>query len=164
MDVYKINQWANSDTRHLQYLFELSHSASDAVAFNALWCMTHLGASNSGWLQSLQSDLIDMLLVERHVGKRRMLLQLLRNQSYSPDNIRTDFLDFCFSRINAESEPYAIRAFSIYCAFNVCKYYPELLAELNEHLNMLEYQPLSAGLVSALRQTRKNVTKCLSTH
>lgn len=88
-----------------------------------------------------------------------MLLQVLRGQAYDPDTLRTDFLDFCLSKINAECEPYAIRAFSLYCAYNMCKFYPELIAELNEHLHMLDLQAISAGLRSALRTTRLRISK-----
>lgn len=60
--------------------------------------MTHLPASEAEWLHSLQDELIDMLLAETDTGKKRMLLQLLKVQDYAPDDIRTDFLDFCMSK------------------------------------------------------------------
>lgn len=100
-----------------------------------------------------------MLLVETDTGKKRMLLQLLRNQEYEADDIRTDFLDYCMSKINSECEPFAIRCFSIYTAYKMCRYFPELLAELEEHLDMMQYQPLSPGLKSALRQTKSKIER-----
>ncbi len=86
-----------------------------------------------------------------------MLLQLLREQAYNSDTLRSDFLDYCLAKINSECEPYAIRAFSIYCAFKMCRYYPELIAELEEYLTLLATQSLSPGMKSAMTTTRRNI-------
>lgn len=153
--VIDIARWADATPARLSMLLSLSRSSDPLTGRNALWCLTHCRATAAAWLNSRQNELIDMLLAEQHTGRRRMLLQLLRAQSYSPDSIRTDFLDYCLSRINAESEPYAIRAFSIYCAFNICRHYPELLAELDIRLSMLSLQSPGPGLASALRTTRR---------
>lgn len=38
-------------------------------------------------------------------------------------------------------------------------HFPELIAELEAHLNMMEYQALSPGLKSALCQTRTKINR-----
>lgn len=81
-----------------------------------------------------------------------MFLQLLRDQEFEPESIRTDFLDYCLARINAECEPYAVRCFCLYTAYNMCRHYPELIAELQSRLDMLSMQSLSAGLKCACRK------------
>lgn len=126
---------------------------------NALWAMTHLPETDAEWLLYLRDEMIDTLLAETDTGKKRMLLQLLREQEYAADDIRTDFLDYCMSKINSECEPYAVRCFSIYAAYKMCRHFPELIAELEEHLDMMQYQTLSPGLKSALRQTKSKITK-----
>lgn len=151
--VNHIVRWAQNTPDRLDFLLKATRSDNQRVAANALWCLTHLQEQNEDWLQSRQSSLIDMLLRETHTGKKRMLLQLLRHQSYDSDNLRTDFLDYCLSKINSECEPYAIRCFSLYCSFKMCRFYPELVAELEHHLEMLSTQSLSPGLRSALRST-----------
>lgn len=158
-EIKAIADWAAADTGNLETLFGMIRSTDDRVGRNALWCLTHCQQTDGKWLQTRQHELIDMLLAERHTGRKRMLLQLLRNQSYDADTLRTDFLDFCLSKINSECEPYAIRAFSIYCAFKMCRLYPELIAELKGCLDMLAYQSLSPGLMSALRTTRRMIAK-----
>lgn len=150
-------RWALSDYGNLENLFRLVDSADRQIGINALWCLTHVQKRDGDWLQSRQGDLIDMLLAETHTGRKRMLLQLLREQDYNPETIRTDFLDFCLVKINAECEPYAIRCFCMYCAFKMCRFYAELIAELEERLDMLAQQSLSPGLMSALRTTRKRI-------
>lgn len=121
--------------------------------------MTHLPDIDSEWLLSLRDMIIDMLLSESDTAKKRLLLQIIKHQDFDPTSIRIDLLDFCMSKINSEHEPYAIRCFSIYTAFNLCKHYPELLAELQEHLELMSYQSLSPGLNCALKQTQKKIKK-----
>ncbi|MDE6498582.1 MAG: hypothetical protein K2L21_07980, partial [Muribaculaceae bacterium] len=84
---------------------------------------------------------------------------LLREQEYDPECLPTELLDYCLSKINAECEPYAVRCFSIYTAFKICRHYPELLAELSSYLDLLSTQALSPGLQCALRHTRRHIEK-----
>lgn len=138
-------------------LLYVAHSDCRTAKNNALWILNHLPESESDWIKSHRDELTDMLLAEDDVAAKRMLLGILKKLDYQPDEIRTDFLDFCMSKINSEHEPYAVRCFSIYCAFKMCRHYPELISELEEHLEMMTYQTLSPGLKSALRQTRKHI-------
>lgn len=149
--------WASGDREKLCQLWSMAGSDDRRTSVNSLWIMTHLPVSDKPWLSTLRDSMIDMLLVETDPGKKRMLLQLLREQEFEADDIPTDFLDFCMRKINSECEPYAVRCFSIYAAFKMCRHYPELIAELESHLEMLSYQTLSPGLRSVLRQTRKNL-------
>ncbi len=156
-DIRRVVAWAEESEENRSALIDVALNGSGRVGKNALWCVTHLGASHSAWLQSLQSRLIDCLLSETDTARKRMLLQLLRNQEYDPDSIRTDFLDYCLARINAECEPYAIRCFSLYTAAKMCRHYPELVAELQSRLDMLRLQPLSPGLKCAMRKVSREL-------
>lgn len=154
-----IVNWIYENNKNLNELYELSRKDEEKLSVNALWCMTHLKHVKEEWLQTKQQELIDRLLVENHVAKKRMLLQLLREQKYDADSLRTEFIDFCFKKINSEYEPYAIRCFCIYCAFKMCRFYPELVKELEGYLNILSMQNMSPGLKCALRTTRKEISK-----
>lgn len=156
-EIALVVDWASGTPGGPGILLDIAKSSDGKPAKNALWSLTHLQKSNGEWLQSKQDELIDMLLVAEDVARKRMLLQLLRNQSYGKDCLRTDFLDYCLSKINAECEPYAIRCFSLYCAFKMCRHYPELIAELELCLEMLDCQSLSSGLLSALKTTRRMI-------
>lgn len=157
--VCKIARRASESPEGKDLLLGLIRSDDIRVGYNALWCMTNLPATEAAWLRSKQNELIDMLLAERHAGKKRLLLHILRNQEYTPDAIRPDLLDYCLGKINSECEPYAIRAFCIHCAYKMSRFFPELIAELEAYLDMLSSQSLSPGLRSALRTTRKNIDK-----
>lgn len=157
--IKSVVSWASGSGDNLNMLWGFARSDDRRTSVNALWVMTHLQETDAEWLLSLRDEMIDILLTETDTGKKRMLLQLLREQEYVADDIRTDFLDYCMSKINSECEPYAVRCFSIYAAYKMCRHFPELLAELEEHLDMMRYQTLSPGLKSAFHQTKTKITK-----
>ena len=156
-----IAAWAAEKPGNRDELWELLYSPERQISVNALWALTRLPKSEYEWLLSKQNEIIDILLKETDTSKKRMLLHILREQEYDPESLRTDFLDLCLTNINSESEPYAIRAFSIYAAFKMCRHYPELLAELQQHLSMLTLQTLSPGLISARRATLTAIKRSL---
>lgn len=163
-DIHELVSWASdrSDLRHL--IWTLCSSEDRQTSVNALWVMTHFPDNDREWLVALRDDMIDRLLVETDVAKCRMLLQILREQEYEPSEIRSDFLDYCLSKINSEHEPYAIRCFSLYAAYKMCSHFPELVAELEQHLDLMELQPLSPGLKSATPTDpgqNQNAKKCM---
>lgn len=152
-DIKAMAALALQDAGNRDMLWRLVRSDDRRTSVNALWIISHLKTKESEWLQSLQNDIVDMLLVESDTSKKRIMLQLLREQDFEPDDVRTDLIDFCFSKINSECEPYAVRAFCIYVAFKLCRNYPELLNELKEYLSMMSARQLPPGLRCASRKT-----------
>lgn len=161
--INNVVSWASGNLENRCLLWSLVRTDDRRTRSNALWAMTHMAGSDSEWILSLRDELIDLLLIETDTGIKRMLLQILRGLEYDAYNIRSDFLDFCMSKINSEYEPYAIRCSSIYAAFEMCRFYPELIAELEEYLDMMPFQSLSPGLKSALRQTKMKIRKLRKT-
>lgn len=157
--IKNIVSWTCRSRDNRLRLWILACSDDRRTSLNALWTMTHLPASESEWLLSMRDNMIDILLAEKDMAKKRMLLQILGKQDYTPENIRADFLDYCMSRINSRHEPYAIRCLSLHISFNMCRHYPELMAELKTQIDMMAYQSLSPGLESALRQTKCKIRK-----
>lgn len=159
-EVKAISRWASLSDGNKDFLWRMSLSDDRRTSVNSMWALTHMPESESPWLRGLQPHLIIRLLSEQDISKKRILLQLLREQDFDPDSPLTiRLLDYCFSKINSECEPYAIRCFSIYVAYKICRSYPELISELEEYLNLLSLQALSPGLKSALRQTRQRISK-----
>ena len=112
-EVRSLAVWAAETSDNRLRLWNLAKSDDRRVSVNALWVMTHLAQSEPEWAASLQDELIDMVVVESDMAKKRMLLQILKCQEFDMENIRTDFLDWCLSKINSECEPCAVRTFSI---------------------------------------------------
>lgn len=149
-------QGKENDSRK-EELYRLTFDKDERVAVNALWVFTHFDSINNEWLYTKHDDLIDRVLIEPTVTKRRLMLTLLLRQPFEEDSLRSDFIDFCVSKITACAQPYAIRALCIKLAYGQMKYYPELIAELKLSLDMLEQEALSPGLMSAKRQIMKKI-------
>ena len=133
-------------------LLELVEGPDERTGYNALWVLTHLTTEEKTGLTQHRSHLIDILLTEKHIGKRRLLLTLLESLPTTEADVRGDYIDFCLSKINS-TEPYGVRVLCLKQALSQCRFYPELMAELKALIDMMEYSELSPGLLSA----RKNV-------
>ena len=158
-DLYEIcyiTQGASND--HIkEKLYKLAKDEDDKVAYNALWAFSHFDQYNNEWLYAKHNELIDMAMTETHDGKKRLLLTLLLRQPFYKDNLRTDFINFCFGKIIATAEKYAVRALCIKLAYEQCRFYPELLDELRQCLDMLSSEPLSSGLKTAMSNVLKKM-------
>ena len=138
-------------------LYQLTLDADRRVATNALWVFTHFAAVDNEWLYSKHDQLIDRCLKEKDTTKLRLMLNLLLRQPYTEEDIRTDFIDFCLMRLTDPKSPYAVRAQCIKLAYEQMKYWPELLNELRQTLEMISCESLSPGLRSAWRQVMKKL-------
>lgn len=159
-EVRAVVEWVSEARGRRERLMEWMHSEDRRLSVNALWTITHLPAEMAQWLMRHRDMFADMLLAEEDVSKKRMLLGILRDMDYGEEDVRADLLDYCLSKINAECEPYAVRCFSLYTAFRMCRLFPELLDELEIHMEMLGGQSMSPGLLSAWRKTRRDMEKC----
>uniref|UniRef100_UPI0030775A76 hypothetical protein n=1 Tax=Prevotella sp. TaxID=59823 RepID=UPI0030775A76 len=138
-------------------LYQLTLDADRRVATNALWVFTHFSAVDNEWLYAKHDQLIDRCLKEKDTTKLRLMLNLLLRQPYTEEAIRTDFIDFCLTRLADTKSPYAVRAQCIKLAYVQMRYWPELLNELCQTLEMISCEHLSPGLRSAWRQVMKRI-------
>ena len=152
-----------------EQLYQLTLDSDRRVATNALWVFTHFSAVDNEWLFAKHDQLIDRCLKEKDATKLRLMLNLLLRQPFDEEAIRTDFIDFCLTRLADPKSPYAVRAQCIKLAYEQMRYWPELLNELRQTLMMINCEPLSPGLRSAWRQVMKRIEeymcqKCQPTH
>lgn len=103
-------------------LYQLTLDADRRVATNALWVFTHFSAADNEWLYAKHNQLIDRCLKEKDATKLRLMLNLLLRQSYTEEDIRTDFIDFCLMKLTDPKSPYAIRAQCIKLAYEQMKH------------------------------------------
>ena len=141
-----------------EQLYQLTLDDDRRVATNALWVFTHFAAVDMEWLYAKHDQLIDRCLNEKDATKLRLMLNLLLRQPYTEEDIRTDFIDFCLTRLADPKSPYAVRAQCIKLAYMQMRYWPELLNELRQTLEMISCEPLSLGLRSVWRQVIKKST------
>lgn len=137
-------------------LFSLINSPDDRTGYNALWTFTHFAPADIAWLQQKRDKLIDLVLTVEHEGKRRLLLTLLDQLTADKKGFRGDYLDFCLSRINS-TEPCSIRTLCLKQAFAQCRFYPELIAELKNEIELMESGELTPGLRAAIKNIRKKI-------
>lgn len=141
-------------------LYQLTLDDDRRVAVNALWVFTHFAADDNVWLFAKHDQLIDRCLKEHDTTKLRLILTLLLRQPFHEEAVRTDFIDFCLARLTDARAPYAIRAQCIKLAYEQMRYWPELLDELRQTLEMISCEPLSPGLRSAWRHVMKKILSC----
>lgn len=140
-----------------EQLYQLTLDDDRRVATNALWVFTHFAVVDNVWLYAKHDQLIDRCLKEQDATKLRLMLNLLLRQPYTEEDIRTDFIDFCLMRLTDPKSPYAVRALCIKLAYEQMRYWPELLNELRQTLELISCEPLSPGLRSAWRQVMKKL-------
>lgn len=140
-----------------EQLYQLTLDSDRRVATNALWVFTHFSAVDNEWLFAKHDQLIDRCLKEKDATKLRLMLNLLLRQPFDEEAIRTDFIDFCLTRLADTKSPYAVRAQCIKLAYMQMRYWPELLNELRQTLEMISCEPLSPGLRLAWRQVMKKL-------
>ena len=75
---------------------------------------------------------------------RRLSLNIVERLEMSEEDLRTDFLDFCFEHMIDVGEFSGIQSVCMKLAFRMCKFYPELMGELKRTLEAMEidyYKP-----------------------
>ena len=134
-----------------QYAFSQDYR----VARSALWGLTKASREELSQLQVILDKFIDQAMqtdnssvrrlslnvIERlRVGERSSGMRLVMNE----DDLRTDFLDFCFDHMMDVEEYPGIQSVCMKLAFRMCKFYPELMDELKRTLESMEldyYKP-----------------------
>ena len=140
-----------------EQLYQLTLDNDRRVATNALWVFTHFSAVDNEWLYAKHDQLIDRCLNEKDATKLRLMLNLLLRLPYTEEDTRTNFIDFCLMKLTDPKSPYAVRAQCIKLAYEQMKYWPELLNELRQTLELISCEPLSSGLHSAWKQVMKKL-------
>lgn len=142
------------DTRK-QELYNLVMGEDETIGYHAAWIFTHFSSQDNEWLYNKQDQLINEVLVCKHGGKRRVMLNLLYRQPF-PNPPRVDFLDFCLERMMSSEELPGVKSLCMKIAYELCRPIPELMQELKTMLAMME-----GDLVPSIRAVRKNILKAM---
>ena len=110
------------------------------VARSALWGLTKASDKELSELQMMMNELIDLAMQTENSSVRRLTLNVIERLAMNKDELRTDFLDFCFEHLlNVEEFP-GIQSVCAKLAFRMCKFYPELMDELKRTLEGMEIE------------------------
>ena len=105
------------------------------VARSALWGLTKATNEELSALQVIQNELIDQAMQTENSSVRRLTLNIIERLTLEEDNLRTDFLDFCFEHMVSIEEYPGIQTLCMKLAFRMCTFYPELMDELKRTLS-----------------------------
>jgi hypothetical protein len=75
---------------------------------------------------------------------RRLTLNIIERLTLNEDDLRTDFLDFCFEHMVSVEEFPGIQTLCMKLAYRMCTFYSELMDELKRTLEAMEidyYKP-----------------------
>ena len=154
------------DDREFGEFFQLLYDEEARVAENVAWIMSHFNKAGRERLNSRKELIMAEAMRTSNATKLRLLLAIILRQPFSEEEIATPFLDFCFDNITSSAQPIAIKSLSIYLSFQQCKFFPELLQELEATLHSCDGMPLSPGLrnartkvLQAIAKTRKDIDR-----
>lgn len=155
VDINEILRLTHDSDSRKQELYNLVIGEDETIGYHAAWIFTHFSSQDNEWLYSKQDQLINEVLVCKHGGKRRVMLNLLYRQPF-PNPPRVDFLDFCLERMMSSEELPGVKSLCMKIAYELCHSIPELIQELKTMLAMME-----GDLVPSIRAVRKNILKAI---
>ena len=134
-----------------QYAF----SEDYRVARSALWGLTKASREELSQLQVILDKFIDQAMQTDNSSVRRLSLNVIERLrvgerssgmrlKMSEEDLRTDFLDFCFEHMMDVEEYPGIQSVCMKLAFRICCFYPELMDELKRTVETMEidyYKP-----------------------
>jgi len=114
------------------------------VARSALWGLTKATNKELSELQAILNELIDQAMHTDNSSVRRLSLNIIERLKMNKEDLRTDFLDFCFEHMVGIEEYSGIQTLCMKLAYRMCTFYPELMDELKRTLEAMEidyYKP-----------------------
>ena len=123
-----------------RYIFDVDYR----VARSALWGLTKATNEELSVLKVILNELIDQAMHTENSSVRRLTLNIIERLTLEEDDLRTDFLDFCFEHMVSIEEFPGIQTLCMKLAYRMCTFYPELMDELKRTLEAMEidyYKP-----------------------
>ena len=114
------------------------------VARTALWGLTKAKDEELSELKVIYNELIDQAMQTENSSVKRLTLNIIEKLKMDEDDLRTDFLDFCFEHMVSIEEFPGTQTLCMKLAFRMCTFYPELMDELKRTLEAMEidyYKP-----------------------
>ena len=153
----EIYQEVKSTGNFLGFACQYAFSQDYRVARSALWGLTKASKEELSQLQAILNEIIDQAMQTDNSSVRRLSLNVVERLwvgerssgmrlKMSEDDLRTDFLDFCFEHMMDVEEFPGIQSVCMKLAFRMSKYYPELMEELKRTLEAMEIDYYKAAV------------------
>ena len=140
----EIYQEVKASGDFLGFARQYAFSEDYRVARSSLWGLTKANKEELSQLQVILDKFIDQAMQTDNSSVRRLSLNVVERLELKEEDLRTDFLDFCFEHMMDVEEYPGIQSVCMKLAFRMCKYYPELMDELKRTLKAMEidyYKP-----------------------
>ena len=140
----EIYQEVKASGDFLGFAHRYAFSQDYRVARSALWGLTKASKEEISQLQVILDKFIVQAMQTENSSVRRLSLNVIERLEIVEDDLRTDFLDFCFEHMMDVEEFPGIQSVCMKIAFRMCKFYPELMDELKRTLEAMEidyYKP-----------------------
>ena len=137
------------------------------VARSALWGLTKASDEELSELQVMLNELIELAIQTENSSVRRLTLNIIERLKMDEDDLRTDFLDFCFEHMISIKESPGIQTLCMKLACRMCSFYPELMDELKRTLEAMEtdyYKPAVKGLRKKILSGRTSISLSTKTN
>ena len=133
----------------LGFARQFAFSQDSRVARSALWGLTKAGREELSQLKVILNKFIDQAMQTENSSVRRLSLNVVERLELKEEDLRTDFLDFCFEHMMDVKEFPGIQSVCMKLVFRMCSFYPELMGELKRTLEAMEidyYKPAVKGV------------------
>ena len=137
----------------LSFARQYAFSDDYRVARSALWGLTKASREDLSQLQVILDKFINQAMQTDNSSVRRLSLNVVERLKQNEEDLRTDFLDFCFEHMMDVEEFPGIQSVCMKLAFRMCSFYPELMDELKRTLEAMEidyYKPAVRGVRSKI--------------
>ena len=145
----EIYQEVKASGDFLGFARQYAFSEDNRVTRSALWGLTKARKEELSQLQVLLNELIDQAMQTENSSVRRLTLNIIERLEIKEDDLRTDFLDFCFEHMMDVAEFPGVQAVCMKLAFRMCQFYPELMGEFVRTIDAMEidyYKPAVKSL------------------
>ena len=152
-----INYIDNSEERFAE-LMEVFLGEDKRISQRSAWPLSYIISRNNALLEPYFEDCVELLKKDVHPALKRNILRSL--QSYLiPEQFEGILFDICYEFAYANTQPIAIRVFSLGVLFNLTIRHPELMEEFYVLIESIEEVPQSPGMRSKLRHIKKDLQK-----
>ncbi len=153
----QIIRYIGDDASRFIKLMDIVFGSDPLLSQRAVWPMSYIGISHPELVEPYFSKLMKKLSeTGNHPAIKRNILRLFQEIEV-PKKYWGSLIDLSFKMMRSESEPIAVRAFSITVAAEICKHYPELKKEFLMILNDISERPHAPAISVRIKYALKEL-------
>ncbi|MDD5992192.1 MAG: hypothetical protein PUC35_04685 [Prevotellaceae bacterium] len=141
------------------FCLHFMHDEDYQVARNALWGLTKASKQELSQLEPIKDKLINLAMSTDNSSVRRLSLNLVERLKMEEEEVRTDFLDFCFDHMTDVNEFPGIQSLCMKLAYRMCSFFPELMGELRRTVETMEIDYYKPAVKSVRSKILKGKTR-----